>query len=154
MNVQQVGPLPGVTTDAYAIHTLVLDDSSFDRKRILRLGDRINLPLVFEEASSLAGLKHCLDRRNYDLFLIDYSMPDSDGLAALDVIREHHNHHSAASIMVSGAADLRVVIHAMKRGCRDFIAKKDMSPDTLYHAMMGALDRTAEPPCPAPKPIR
>ena len=85
MIMQQPGPPSGQSGPFPTIRTLVLDDSNFDRKRILRLGDRIDLPLVFEEASSVQGLKHCLDRQIYDLFLIDYSMPEGDGLNALQV---------------------------------------------------------------------
>lgn len=140
MIMQQPGPPSGQNGHLPAIRTLILDDSNFDRKRILRLGDRIDLPLVFEEASSVEGLKHCLDRQVFDLFLIDYSMPEGDGLDALQVIRAHENHKDAASIMISGAADSRVAVSAMKQGCRDFLTKDEISSDSLQRAMIEALN--------------
>jgi DNA-binding NarL/FixJ family response regulator len=122
-----------------AIRTLLVDDSIFDRKRIRRLGDRIDLPLVFEETASVAGLKQCLDREKFDLFLIDYAMPEADGLAALAAIRAHGGHAGAASIMISGNSDARVAVAALKQGCHDFIPKEDMSPALLKRAMLAAL---------------
>lgn len=122
-----------------AIRTLLVDDSSFDRKRIRRLGDRIDMPLVFEETASVAGLKQCLERERFDLFLIDYAMPEADGLAALATIRAHGGHAGAASIMISGNSDARVAVAALKQGCNDFIPKEDMSPALLKRAMLAAL---------------
>lgn len=121
------------------IRTLVLDDSSFDRKRICRMGNGLDFKLRIEEAASVAGLKECLDRQNFDLFLIDYKMPESDGLAALDVIRSHKNQSEAVSIMISGQADQRIAVSAMKNGCQDFILKSDISPDYLRGTVLSAL---------------
>lgn len=122
-----------------AIRTLLIDDSIFDRKRIRRLGDLIDLPLIFEETASVAGMKQCLERQKFDLFLIDYAMPEADGLAALAAIRAHGGHAGAASIMISGNSDPRVAVAALKQGCHDFIPKEDMSPTLLKRAMLAAL---------------
>ncbi|MCW1404309.1 response regulator [Novosphingobium sp. MW5] len=121
------------------IRTLVLDDSSFDRKRICRMGNGLDLKLRIEEATSVQGLKECLDRQNFDLFLIDYKMPGSDGLSALDVIRNHKSQSGAVSIMISGQADQRIAVSAMKNGCQDFIMKSDISPDYLQGTVLSAL---------------
>ncbi|MEO8244102.1 MAG: response regulator [bacterium] len=123
-----------------AIRTLVLDDNSFDRKRICRLGGGIGLPLVFDEASSVETLKQCLDRQAYDLFLIDYVMPGGDGLAALEIIRNHARQRDAASIMISGSPDTRVAVSALKNGCHDFIVKEDMSMEVLQKSVLTALN--------------
>lgn len=121
------------------IRTLVLDDSSFDRKRIRRMGDGLDLKLSFQEAHSVKALQNCLDTQTFDLFLIDYMMPEADGLAALDLIRAHKGQSDAVSIMISGQADQRVAVNAIKRGCQDFILKSEISPEFLRGTVLSAL---------------
>jgi CheY-like chemotaxis protein len=121
------------------IRTLVLDDSAFDRTRIRRLGARLDLPMEFVEADSVRGLSPLLDRHSYDLILVDYEMPEADGLQALDLIRNHAGQGSAATIMISGQAGTRVAVSALKRGCQDFIPKADISREVLRPAILQAL---------------
>lgn len=137
MILQHSGPAPD---NMPAIRTLVIDDSSLDRKRILRMGDRVDLPMVFEEVSSLGGLQSCLDRQTYDLFLVDYMMPEGDGLTALEMIHKHQAHHDASAIMISGASDSRAAVAALKHGCTDFLLKDDMSPQMLRRAVVDAMN--------------
>jgi CheY-like chemotaxis protein len=121
------------------IRTLVLDDSAYDRTRIRRLGARLDLPMEFAEADSVRGLGPLLDRQSYDLILVDYEMPEADGLQALDLIRGHAAQGNAAAIMISGHAGTRVAVSALKRGCQDFIPKADMSREVLRPAILQAL---------------
>lgn len=141
-------PFSGMASDVEAhpalIRTLVLDDSAFDRTRLRRLGDRLDLPMEFTEAASVQRLGELLDRQTYDLFLIDYEMPEADGLQALDLIRGHATHGNTATIMISGHAGTRVAVAALKRGCQDFIPKQDMSPDLLRAAILQALASTRQ----------
>ena len=133
------GMASGVEAHPALIRTLVLDDSSFDRARIRRLGGRLDLPMEFAEADSVKVLGDVLDRQTYDLILIDYEMPEADGLQALDLIRSHATHGNAATIMISGHAGTGVAVSALKRGCQDFIPKQDMSRDVLRAAILQAL---------------
>lgn len=71
------------------IRTLLLDDSRFDRKRIRRMGEGLGLNLTFHEAGSVKAMRDLLDQQGFDLFLIDYMMPEANGHAALDLIRNH-----------------------------------------------------------------
>jgi PleD family two-component response regulator len=139
---------PELSSDRLAqlpvIRTLVLDDSSFDRKRIRRIGDGLDLKLRFEEASSVKALHDCLDRQTFDLFLIDYMMPEADGLAALEVIRNHKGQSDAVSVMISGQADQRVAVNAIKGGCQDFILKSDISPEFLRGTLLSALSTSRQ----------
>jgi CheY-like chemotaxis protein len=136
-------PFSRVASDVEAhpamIRTLVLDDSAYDRTRIRRLGARLDLPMEFAEAESVRGLGPLLDRQSYDLILVDYEMPEADGLQALDLIRGHAAQGNAATIMISGHAGTRVAVSALKRGCQDFIPKADMSREVLRPAILQAL---------------
>lgn len=122
------------------IRTLLLDDSAFDRRRIRRLGGKLDLGMDFHEAPSVQVMEKCLDRQVFDLIMIDYLLPEADGLAALDLIRRHAANHGAATIMISGNADRGVAVSAMRQGCHDFIAKDELSPELLRRSVLGALN--------------
>jgi CheY-like chemotaxis protein len=134
----------GTLANLPEIRTLLLDDSRFDRKRIRRIGDGLGLNLKFEEVDSVPAMQELLDRQGFDLFLIDYMLPGDDGLAALRLIRGHRGQSEAVSIMISGRADQRIAVDAIKAGCQDFILKSDMSPAFLRSAVVSAL-RNARP---------
>jgi CheY-like chemotaxis protein len=122
------------------IRTLLLDDSAFDRTRIRRLGGKLDLGLDFQEAPSVQVMERCLDTQVFDLIMIDYLMPEADGLAALQMIRRHEANRGAATIMISGNADRQVAVSAMRNGCNDFLAKDELSPELLRRSVLGALN--------------
>ena len=125
------------------IRALVIDDDEFDRKRIGRASRRINLPIAMDEVCSLPELKRQLDKKQYDLFLIDYFLAGSDGFEALDLIRNHQNHSTALTIMISGLADNAIADSALERGFHDFIRKDEISSETLRASVVAAM-KTSE----------
>jgi CheY-like chemotaxis protein len=140
MSLQVAGVAPGGPHVPATIRALVIDDNAFDRRRVRRLGDRTGLPIEFAEVASVAGLAQALDRGAFDLVLIDYQMPEGDGLQALDFLRAHPLNRDAAAVMLSGRADTAVAVSAMKRGCFDFVAKDEFSADRLRSLLMSVMD--------------
>ena len=125
------------------IRALVIDDNEFDRKRIKRVSGRVNLPIAVDEVQSLSELKHQLDQKQYDLFLIDYVLADSDGFEALEVIRNHHSGSNALTIMISGHDDQDIAVMALQKGIDDFIHKDKISSETLRASVVAAM-KTSE----------
>ncbi len=66
------------------------------------------------------GLEH-LNERAVDCVLLDYRLPDSDGLACLRKIR--HAHPDLPVVMITGAGSEEIAVEAMKLGATDYITK-------------------------------
>ncbi len=126
----------------HVIKTLLLDDSTFDRARLRRMSTKTELMVDLTEVSDIAALKHALSRDTYDLILIDYRLPEGDGLDVLAHIRRDTRNGGAATIMVTGTGDMETAVTAMRNGCHDFLTKDTMTAGHLRDAMLGAL-RTA-----------
>ncbi len=57
------------------------------------------------------------------LILLDYHLPDLDGLEFLQALAGHRNEPGVPVVMLTGADSTAVAVAAMKRGARDFLVK-------------------------------
>ncbi len=80
------------------------------------------------EAEDGATTLAALEEEHFDLVLLDYKLPDMNGMEILEHIREHE--YDLLAIMMTAYASLEVAISATKTGAFDFLAKP-FSPDEL-----------------------
>ena len=123
------------------IRALLLDDSQFDRDRIRRLSRKTDLALQLDEVSCLADMERAVQSEDYDLILIDYRLPEGNGLSALSAIQQTARNRDAGTIMITGDAGVDTAVQAMKNGCHDFLTKDAITADRLRAAMMTAMER-------------
>ncbi len=135
--LQAVG-LPDAPPPA-TVRALLLDDSSFDRSRIRRLSRRAELNIELDEVGSIRELDNAVKLASYDLILIDYRLPEGDGIEALNHILQDPRNKDAGKIMITGNAAVETAVQAMRSGCHDFLAKDDIDPQILKQAMINAM---------------
>ncbi|MFK7876988.1 MAG: response regulator [Paracoccaceae bacterium] len=124
------------------ISALVIEDSEFDRKRIARVFKETGLDCKITEIGCLSNLRGTLDVQKFDLVLVDFQLPESDGLEAVNLIRSHPAHLNNAIIMITGQADITVAIAAMKSGCSDYFEKSALCAEDLRGAVLNALEKS------------
>lgn len=120
---------------------LILDDCDFDRAKIRRLNARLDHPMELVEVATIEAMIACLEDQYFDLIMIDYSLGSENGLTALDLLKKHTQHDSAAKIMVSGTTDTKIAVSAMKLGCKDVVAKQGLTQQAFQTAVNDALTR-------------
>lgn len=79
-----------------------------------------------------------LDQQQFDVALLDLTMPELDGLALLEVIKERSP--QTECIMVTANEGIPSVIRAIKLGAYDYLVKP-ITPDQLSVALERALER-------------
>ena len=98
---------------------LVCDDEAAARRGIIRALRRTHYRFV--ECESGRQCLDLLDSLAVDLVLLDLRMPDLDGRATLERIRESPS--PPPVIMITADSQLRTAIDAVRAGAADFLAK-------------------------------
>lgn len=120
-----------------------MDDNLFDQRRIQRMIRDSRLLVTIDTVASIDALAVQLDRGNYDIALLDYTLPIGSGRDAVDLVRRHYINNTCAAVMVAGddAPDRGAV--EMRRACDFFISKDDLSPTLLRSTILGLLSERA-----------
>lgn len=103
-------------------------------KRILGSGYQV------ETSQSINGLLEKLDADRPDLILLDYLMPECDGLEAIAMLREKGYFPGIPIVVVTGDRDISLEVKCRDEGVEDFI-QKPFVPDILLARVKQVLAR-------------
>ncbi len=90
-------------------------------------------------AARLSGGLALLESRDYDLVLLDLSLPDSHGFTTLSSLRAHAPY--ASVIVLTGLNDRTVALKAMRHGAQDYLIKDKIDSDLLRRSIRYAIER-------------
>ena len=113
---------------------LVVDDAEFLRVRITKMLTGNGHEVVEADNGAKAVARYRENRP--DAVLMDVTMPEMDGLAALKEIRS--GDPNARVVMLTALGQESVVLEAIKSGARDFVVKP-FEPDRVLAALKRAL---------------
>jgi PAS domain S-box-containing protein len=122
---------------AEKIKILIIDDDEVDRatvKRSLRSAE-VDAE-TFMADSAAAGLK-LIKEHTFDCLLIDFKLPDMDGLELLQEIRKINR--IVPVLLVTSYGDERVAAEAIKMGASDYISKSLLTPESVSHSLRTAI---------------
>jgi PAS domain S-box-containing protein len=118
---------------------LIVDDNRADRETyrryLLQASDRQFV--VLEAESGEEGLKLCR-RQKPDAILLDFLLPDLDGLEFLTELKAQANGRTPPVIMLTGEGNERIAVQAMKSGVQDYLVKGETSREDLQQAVLSA----------------
>ena len=130
-----------MSTDSSPLHLLVVDDSPEDYEkiaRLLRTDDRFATEIVHAETGSEA-LDLCRARPP-DCILLDYRLPDMDGLAFLTNVTGESGELLVPVVMLTGMGSEAVAVDAMKQGAQDYLNKNTMTHGQITRAVQSAIE--------------
>lgn len=132
------------TGAASEFQVLVLEDSCFDQARLKRALRDTGLPVVTTMADTLDMFTSAVARQSYDLILIDYMLPDGDGLEAQRIVKSSPINFGAAVVMMSTNMRTDVAVESLKKGSMDCFSKDDVTPDRLKEVLLASAKLFAE----------
>ena len=106
------------------IRVLNVEDDEADRLACRRAlaQDTEHAYLVLEAGSGREGLRMAQSEKP-DCILLDYRLPDMDGLAFLTHLAEEMGEITIPVIKLTGMSSAAIAVEAMKRGARDYLVK-------------------------------
>lgn len=121
----------------------IIDDNPFDREIFRRylLQDGEYEYHLFEEETGESGLERCYEVQP-DCVLLDYHLPDINGLEFLSALIEHYDSVPFAVVMLAGMDDDAIAMKAMKKGAQDYLVKDEITAGSLYRSIHQAVERT------------
>ena len=103
-----------------AKNILICDDAAFMRMMIKDILTKNGYNVVGEAENGAKGVEKYNELKP-DLVLMDITMPEMDGIAALKAIKA--NDPGASVIMCSAMGQQAMVIESIQSGAKDFIVK-------------------------------
>jgi len=107
------------------LHILMLEDVATDADLIQRELEREGFDFEARRVTTEDAFTQALDAFDPDIILVDYSLPNFDGMAALEVTQEERPH--VPVVFVSGAIGEERAIETLKQGATDYVLKDQLS---------------------------
>lgn len=121
---------------------LLIDDDEADRIAIIRALRKSKVALnVVEASSAFTGLNLALER-HFDGILLDYSLPDANGLEVLIKLNSM-TQDQAMVVMLSNHEDEKLAQRCIELGAQDFLLKEEVNSRVLTRAIRYAKQKSA-----------
>ncbi len=121
---------------------LIVDDSSEHRtlfSRLMARDSEISFEIT-EAETGQDGLRRCREDAP-DCLLLDYRLPDIDGLEFLSKLGDGEATLPLPVVMLTGEGDELVAVEAMKRGAHDYLVKSHVTAEALQLAASNAMEK-------------
>lgn len=120
---------------------LLIDDNDLDRQAIIRTFRKSEWDITISQASSAAEGLAQFDSDDFDAVLLDYRLPDIDGMEVLQLLNKHPQHHAAVIILTGAAADEELEREFIEAGAQDVLFKSEIAHKHLTRAITHARSR-------------
>jgi two-component system, sensor histidine kinase and response regulator len=119
------------------IKILLVDDDEIDRMMVCRSLKSADFDVQIMEAENCAEAISEIQKQEYDCALLDYRLPDGDGLKLVVQIRALNI--KIPLIVLTGQGDDQIAVALLKAGASDYLSKSRVSPGRLAQVMQNAL---------------
>ncbi len=107
------------------LRVLIVEDSEDDKELALRELRRGGYDPVYERVDTSEAMGMALDQQTWDIIISDYTMPNFNARAALEVLKDRKL--DIPFIIVSGTIGEETAVAAMKAGANDYLMKGNLA---------------------------
>src|ERR1700738_4525705 len=117
--------------DDKPVRYLIVDDSVFARKNLIKMIEMFGGEVAGEGGDGLTAIAE-FHRTNPDIALMDITMPQMEGIEAVErIVRQHPD---AKIIMVSSVGYQENILAALQKGAKHFV-QNPVKPEVLYEIL-------------------
>jgi two-component system chemotaxis response regulator CheY len=125
-----------VSKEKRPVRYLVVDDSVFARRNLARMVESFGGVMAGEAGDGFTAITE-YNRTLPDIVLMDITMPQMEGIEAVErIVRQHPD---ARIVMVSSVGYQENILAALQKGARHFV-QKPVRPDVLYEIVRYVLN--------------
>lgn len=125
-----------------AARLLLVDDDELDRLSITRALRGGDTPFEVSQCASAGEALRLAAERDFDAILLDYRLPDQDGIDVLRALRAE-KFGGVAVVMLSRHEDEAIAERCLEAGAQDFLLKDEVTRRRLTRAIRQARQRHA-----------
>jgi sigma-B regulation protein RsbU (phosphoserine phosphatase) len=129
-----------VSTSAAAA-VLVVDDVPENRDLLVRRLKRLGIGEIEQAANGIEALA-AIERRSFDLVLLDIMMPELDGFGVLERLKANGRVNDLPVVVISALNEIEPVVRCIELGAEDFIFKP-FNPTLLRARVTATLEKKA-----------
>ncbi|UKO96781.1 PAS domain S-box protein [Nostoc sp. UHCC 0870] len=100
--------------------------------------DRLYTYRIWEFETATQAMAWCQQGIS-DIILLNFLLPDGNGLEFLGELRQLVSHTQSAIILLTEKEDAAIAVRAMKSGAQDYLVKNQLTPETLQAAIHDAV---------------
>ncbi|NJR50776.1 MAG: GAF domain-containing protein [Leptolyngbyaceae cyanobacterium CSU_1_3] len=115
---------------------LIVDDDVVDRLVVRQLFGTSEIKIIVEVQTCTEAIAQ-IEQETFDCALIDYQLPDGDGLELVRQVRRRGL--ETALIVLTEQGDEQIAVELMKAGANDYLSKNSLSSDSLTRSILSAV---------------
>jgi two-component system chemotaxis response regulator CheY len=128
-----------LTKENKTVRYLVVDDSVFARKNLMKMIEMFGGEVAGEAGDGLTAIAE-FNRTKPDVVLMDITMPQMEGIEAVErIVRQHPD---ARVVMVSSVGYQENILAALQKGAKHFV-QKPVKAEVLYEILRYVLSDPA-----------
>lgn len=120
---------------------LLVDDDQVDRAAVTRTLKKGDFGADITEALTVDEGLELYANDDFDLVLLDYRLPQRDGIEMILELRSEQKNTSTAIVMMSTTEEETIALDCIKAGAQDFLVKSEISVNRLRRAILHATTR-------------
>jgi two-component system chemotaxis response regulator CheY len=104
------------------VRALVVEDSGTTRRIIASFLNELGFD-VSEAANGREALERLRDRELPHVAIVDWNMPELDGLGFVEAVRADHRYDEVRIMMVTTMAQKKQIVQAINAGANEYVMK-------------------------------
>lgn len=130
-----------IKTTPRSLNILIVDDDPLDREHLIRSLQSCEFTCNIEEVSTVDSGISAYKTNKFDIVLLDYRMPQRDGLEMVVELRNDAKVCRTPIVMMSTLENEELTLKCIKAGAQDFLLKSEITVARLWRAILQASAR-------------
>lgn len=130
-----------VRTPIKPVKCLIMDDSRFDRRRVVHTVNRSGLKMDVTDVTSIREARDTLAQQKFDLHVFDLNLPDGNGIEFAAEVLSASRHRKVPTIILTGENLENGSANALLAGCADYLTKDTLTPESFRISVINALHK-------------